>query len=50
MTTLINVYTAKNGLWSTMAIVTGAVAGSCTIILLILYLFYRYLIAKGCAK
>lgn len=45
--TLISVYTAKNGRWSITAIVTGIVAGSCTVILLALYLVYdMWLLAR----
>ncbi len=40
MTTLINVYTARGGFWSVTAIATGAVTGSCTLILGVLFLVY----------
>jgi len=40
VTTVVNVYTARGGFWSVTAIVTAAVAGSCTTFMLAFFLFF----------
>jgi len=40
LTTIINIYTARNGFWSVTAIVTAAITCSCTTFLLTLFLVY----------
>jgi hypothetical protein len=39
-TTILNIYTAKNGLWSVTAIVTTVVTGVCTMFMLAMYILY----------
>jgi hypothetical protein len=40
ITTIINIYTAQSGFWSITAIVTAAVTGSCTTIMIVLLLVF----------
>jgi len=40
LTTIVNIYTARNRTWSIIAIITAAVAGSCSILMLALFLIY----------
>ena len=46
ITTLVNVYTAQGGLWSITAVITCVSTGTCLIIFVILYMWYRQLLNK----
>jgi hypothetical protein len=44
LTTLVNVYTAKNGDWSIAAVATALITGSCAGIMVVLLLIYYHLL------
>jgi hypothetical protein len=46
LSTVINVYTARDGGWSPTALITLAVEGGCAIVCGILYLIYRHLLRR----
>lgn len=41
-TTVINIYTARGGVWSVTAIVTTAVTGTCTVFMLTMLVLYHF--------